>query len=979
MVANFTQQFPNKSGRNSPCPICRRIKDQDCKWNDEVILCHSERDGRGYLDGYVYKGLSKDKNGGDWGIYAKERQKKPIRAKARKDFYYTDRNGNPLVKVTREDDGQGRKKFYQSHWDGKTWVIGLTEEVKKSVPIYRYQEVRQAIANEQPIFMVEGEGVADILWGLGIPATTSLGGSGKFRTYGNYSQDLVSASLIFAPDRDQCGLAHMEDIACDFPDAQWCYAFPDSPLWERVSKNGGADLADWINDGATAVDIMGAVGAKRELKQFQPDNSRSKNNNNVIEHPTVNREVYTNEEVREKIEQLISHGVLGSQLELEIADLARYSSYSVPITRDIYKARLREIERLEAREDVGLELTKLINANNTSVNIYEILPAQLAQPINQLATCLNLKPETYLTTFLTTTSSLFKVGTRIAVCPATDWEETPQLYAGIVAPSSQKKSPILRAIATKPLQKLQQEAKQAFENALANYNERIEEWDNCKDRSERASLFPDGKPQQPKLKHYSFTQGTTEGLLRQLQNHPDKGILWNCDELAGLFKGANQYKSGKGDDIEAILSMYDGTPMNLLRADESKNITLDGCILSIIGTTQPTVLQSLMKDDTDGNGQWARFCWVQQPLALCTLPESGKIELTPLLVDIYQKVDSLPPTVYRLSADGWKLFHKEHTQLDLKRIETASKSSGLSSCYGKAQGRLARLCLNLHAIWELSNGNASSEEVSAEIVKKAIALNRFYLAQVTSLYSEFHQDSLAPHLLKIIQLSERKGWIKAKDVQVSTTAKHRPTALDVRIWFNELASLGKGITQGEGRNIQFNYKVDKVDELVDKSSTSETVENTLLQVKVDKVDEVDDFQFSPSINSQSYGLGTFSGQVDTPTKTSTFVESSTLSTNPCSQDLVNDVAVDSSSTIPSTFVESSTETTAQQLDVIATELETPPIEVGDTVRVKRDGDCIKAGEVGIAVKYTDFDKSFKVKVGDRQEGFYAEQLEVMAQ
>ena len=32
------------SGRNNPCPHCQRVKDADCRWNDEVILCHTGTD-----------------------------------------------------------------------------------------------------------------------------------------------------------------------------------------------------------------------------------------------------------------------------------------------------------------------------------------------------------------------------------------------------------------------------------------------------------------------------------------------------------------------------------------------------------------------------------------------------------------------------------------------------------------------------------------------------------------------------------------------------------------------------------------------------------------------------------------------------------------------------------------------------------------------------------------------------------------------
>ena len=34
------------SGRNNPCPVCQRVKDADCRWNDTTILCHTGTDMR---------------------------------------------------------------------------------------------------------------------------------------------------------------------------------------------------------------------------------------------------------------------------------------------------------------------------------------------------------------------------------------------------------------------------------------------------------------------------------------------------------------------------------------------------------------------------------------------------------------------------------------------------------------------------------------------------------------------------------------------------------------------------------------------------------------------------------------------------------------------------------------------------------------------------------------------------------------------
>ena len=255
------------SGRSRPCPICDRTKDPDCRWNDEVVFCHSYIDQDASVEGYVYRGATAD---GLWGQYfsTSAQSEKPARPQQRQDFFYPTRKGQPLVRVTRVDRGSGTKFFVQYHWDGQRWMKGLTPAVRKQVPIYRYAEVKRAISAGQAIWMVEGEGCADALWNIGIP-TTTLGGSKKYRSYGNYAQDLEGVRLVLCPDRDQVGIAHMEEIAQDFPDAQWCYPYPESLPWQNLPKHGGLDVADWIAEGATTEQIRAAVGAQRELTTVQ--------------------------------------------------------------------------------------------------------------------------------------------------------------------------------------------------------------------------------------------------------------------------------------------------------------------------------------------------------------------------------------------------------------------------------------------------------------------------------------------------------------------------------------------------------------------------------------------------------------------------------------------------------------------------------------------------------------------------------------
>lgn len=59
------------------------------------------------------------------------------------------------------------------------------------------------------------------------------------------------------------------------------------------------------------------------------------------------------------------------------------------------------------------------------------------------------------------------------------------------------------------------------------------------------------------------------------------------------------------------------------------------------------------------------------------------------------------------------------------------------------------------------------EEVGSEIMQAAIQLTKFYIGQVKLIHANScaSKDNLPATYFKIINLSKRKGWLKAKDVQ----------------------------------------------------------------------------------------------------------------------------------------------------------------------------------------------------------------------
>ncbi|MDJ0575151.1 MAG: DUF5906 domain-containing protein [Xenococcaceae cyanobacterium MO_234.B1] len=244
--------------KHNPCPHCG--KPDWCYFLGELSVC--KRDAE---PAPGWKMTSKQDKEGSYYYAPEDKTKKTTPPSQTRTWEYPDRDRNPLVRVIRIDDGSGGKpKRWQEHWNGQKWVKGLKGIKRADIPIYRYQEIQEAIAKGKTIFIVEGEVCADALWKLGIPATTNIGGSGKWRP--SDTQDLADAvKIVLCPDRDKPGVKHMETIATDFKDAQWLYAFPNSPFWHKLPQSGGIDVADWIEDyNLTKAQIWEAVEPYRQ-------------------------------------------------------------------------------------------------------------------------------------------------------------------------------------------------------------------------------------------------------------------------------------------------------------------------------------------------------------------------------------------------------------------------------------------------------------------------------------------------------------------------------------------------------------------------------------------------------------------------------------------------------------------------------------------------------------------------------------------
>jgi hypothetical protein len=518
----------------------------------------------------------------------------------------------------------------------------------------------------------------------------------------------------------------------------------------------------------------------------------------------------------------------------------------------------RELEWEESRGDRRAEVDDLLKLGDRSLNLDDFLPADLAEPLAQLARGLNIRPEVCLTSLLVATSSLHKTPTELTIHRGQGFSVPPTLFAGLVSESGQKKSPLLKAIVKKPLAVLQREKREAFKAALIQYEKDLTTWEKCASAEERSARFPEGKPQKPQQQLYYFTNATGEGLLYQYQAHPERALLALFDELAGLFASQNKYRGGRGSDRQDILSAFDGTGATVLRAGGTR-ADLDGLLLSIFGTIQPEVLKGLMRDCTDPDGQWARFLFVNQPLAAATLSDDdgSGLDLTERLLDYYRALDRLPAREYRLSRAAFKRYQPLYNQLE--RLRVSHPSPGMRAVYSKMEGYVGRLALNLHVLHELAAGKTQPDlEIPLPILENAIALAKFYIGQVKLIHANCTADlgEMAPHLVKIVELSKRldtttgEAWIKAKTVQNGYDSRHRPRPNEIRSWFRELEALGIGTTRGTGIHLEYSWQLAEplVEESGEKwisSPPTECPHSRGFEKKVEKVDSPTAFHESP--------------------------------------------------------------------------------------------------------------------------------------
>jgi|GEM_PF-1983079 len=687
-------------------------------------------------------------------------------------FYHITVDGNlstkPLIKVTRTDDGNGKRNFSQSHLEGNKWASGYGEIKREQIALYKINEIKEAVSNGELIFLTEGEGCADRLWSLGLKSTSNIGGSGKWLNH--HSEQLKGAKVCIVPDRDVPGLKHCERIAKDFPDAQWLYAFPDSKLWDNPPPDNGLDIVDWIDEmNLTQSDIIEKIeDKKREI-------NLNKTSNIIDAKDKFISARWGESDIKEALIKISNQNHKDSDLKLKINDLSNKSLWNIKELYSVYNSLIKEQDLTEIVQEDVKQFKKLVSFESDVLHLQNILPEPLAKALNSKADSDRLDPMRMLQNILPAISTV--LGSKLSIvakegfCNADSWVEYPVMWTVDISPPSSGKSNAQRAI-WQPIKALQQKEVERYNQAMERLKEIEENWKNYSKAEKDAHKETEDNPLVFKKLHcnqkkWIFDVGQIEAVLRRLSEQlPTQGTTWLADELTGLIRGLDQYKAGsKGDSLQILLESWNGKITKTIdRVDSTNSFSLSGQTLNICGGIQPQKAQEIWQTQDDPDGFLSRML-----PAISKIPEDfavwndKKVNIYGELIAFYEVLAQLPEIQMVMSAEAQKEWHKYWETLRRGYLQYETTNPAYAYFLGKQCSYVPRFALELHSA-DYAYGLTDNLAVcSLSAVKRAIALSKYYSQQFRLLQSDSkNQDSLDGMLLKVVQLLQSEGEITSR-------------------------------------------------------------------------------------------------------------------------------------------------------------------------------------------------------------------------
>ena len=348
----------------------------------------------------------------------------------------------------------------------------------------------------------------------------------------------------------------------------------------------------------------------------------------------------------------------------------------------------------------------------------DALPAVLAEFVQGISTALQVPPDMVAPLVLAVCGA--GVAGKFSVSPKSGWNEQVNLYACVIAPPAEKKTPVFDKV-TAPVQRVERElfdkyraSEKVRRDNLAAAKRAMKTAEKEEDASRISELQDTIDANQPTLGPRLFTGDVTMERLAGLLSE-NGGRMLLADDEGGPFRIMAGRYSGGDSNFEVLLKGHAGSA---LRVDRKigQPIMIDRATMTVALAVQPGVIKRLAKTpEFRSHGLLARFMfsWPESFVGLRDL------DPPPCPTHVLQDYDRVVAGLFGIPATEGDVkppyirYSREARSvlLEFERLlEPELKPDGslgdFADWAGKSAGLSVRLAGVLHAVDHVASGGA---------------------------------------------------------------------------------------------------------------------------------------------------------------------------------------------------------------------------------------------------------------------------------
>ena len=384
-----------------------------------------------------------------------------------------------------------------------------------------------------------------------------------------------------------------------------------------------------------------------------------------------------------------------------------------------------------------------------------ILPKELEIHLELSAKQLDLNYEAAFCQFLVNGSIALGGRKRIRIEETNNegtWTENSCLWLASVGPTGFAKTPLNRKCGGVLLDKQQDEWQKECEKEVENW-EKLE-----------SSSSP-----KPKRKRWTANKLTIETLIALHSENP-AGIGFVSDEILGILNGLGQFKGGRGNDKQIILSLWNGYDFENPTADSDRYVR--DVYVPMSGGIQDKLLSEIINDANTSDGLAARFLFNYLVLAREPVSVKRNREISRILSEddrgwqimkgIFQRLAEIRDSEQQILMDESARDHLEGFAYYLKK-EARQGPEQMFSPYMKLRTYLYRIALLLHY---LTVKNPDNEMLSEQTALNTLSIMEFFIGSMKRAYGAIDLTDKELKMKKILnKLHQLGGRAKPKDIK----------------------------------------------------------------------------------------------------------------------------------------------------------------------------------------------------------------------